>query len=85
MALVVVAGGLWFAVGRGDDTESPAVGADPSVSAPSASPSDNFPIVQPPPEESETPDNPLVPEPTGTGLQAVWKVPDSTMPAIGDA
>ncbi|MFJ2590366.1 hypothetical protein [Streptomyces sp. NPDC087538] len=86
VALVMVAGGVWFAVGRGgDDTESPKAKASPSTSAPSVSPTDKSPIVQPPPEESESPDNPLVPEPTGTGLQAVWKASDSTMLAIGDA
>ncbi|WP_234433219.1 hypothetical protein [Streptomyces sp. NRRL WC-3549] len=40
-------------------------------------------MVQPPADE--TPSNPAVPSPTGTGLQAVWRAPDSTMLALGDA
>ncbi|MFI8433698.1 hypothetical protein ACIGJO_08105 [Streptomyces sp. NPDC079020] len=86
VALAVVAGGVWFAVGRGsdDDGKSPVAKGSQGTSAPSTGPSGTTPTVQPPPEESETPVNPLVPEPTGTGLQAVWKASDSTMLALGD-
>ncbi|MFF9589273.1 hypothetical protein ACF1FX_08580 [Streptomyces sp. NPDC014646] len=86
VALAVVAGGVWFAVGRGDDAP-PAAKESPSAS-PSGpgSGSEKLPTVQPPSEESQTPDrNPYVPEPTGTGLQAVWKGPASGMLALGDA
>jgi hypothetical protein len=86
VALVVVAGGVWFAVGQGgDDTEPSAGKVSPSASVPSASPSDPSPTAPPPLQEPEAPDDPLVPEPTGTGLQAVWKASDSMMLAIGEA
>ncbi|MEU9763698.1 hypothetical protein ACFYYY_17570 [Streptomyces sp. NPDC001834] len=95
VAVAVVAGGVWFAVGRGDDAPTVAKESQESQESqegPSASPSgpspgnEQLPTVRPPSEGSQTPDrNPYVPEPTGTGLQAVWKGPDSVMLALGDA
>ncbi|MFB7913896.1 hypothetical protein [Streptomyces sp. NPDC056061] len=86
VALAVVAGGVWFVVDRGDDA-SPVAKESPSASASGRSGGEeSLPTVQPPPEVSETPDrNPYVPEPTGTGLQAVWKGPNSIMLALGEA
>ncbi|MGW0645094.1 hypothetical protein [Streptomyces badius] len=98
LAAVVIGGGVWFAVGRGsdggsDDAKSPtsvgtpgATGSDgstgeaPDPTDPTTAPSDE-PSVSPPARS----DNPLVPQPTGTGLQAVWKMPDSTMLGLGEA
>lgn len=86
VVLVVVAGGVWFAVGRGgDDTGSTEAKASPSASAPSTNPSEKAPTIQPPPERSETPAKPPAPKPTGTGLQAVWKTSGPTILALGDA
>ncbi|WP_032764333.1 hypothetical protein [Streptomyces sp. CNS654] len=102
LALAVIGGGVWFAVGRGsdsgsDDAKSPtsvgtpgatgsagSTGETPEATDPTTSPSD-----EPSDEPSASPparsDNPLVPQPTGTGLQAVWKTPDSTMLGLGEA
>ncbi|QEU76554.1 hypothetical protein CP967_14750 [Streptomyces nitrosporeus] len=91
VALAVIGGGAWFVVGQGDDDPgAPAAKGGPSASA-SASPSapdepdasGETSGVQPPPEE--TPSDPVLPSPTGTGLQAVWRASDSTMLALGDA
>ncbi|MFJ6883862.1 hypothetical protein ACIQRC_03370 [Streptomyces californicus] len=93
LALAVVGGGIWFAVGRGNDDASdtakpPAPVAAPSESGPGESPEPADPTADPEDEPSASPparsDNPFVPRPTGTGLQAVWKLPDSTMLGLGD-
>lgn len=93
LALAVVGGGIWFAVGRGSDEGSdtakpPAPVAAPSESGPGESPEPADPTADPEDEPSASPparsDNPFVPRPTGTGLQAVWKLPDSTMLGLGD-
>ncbi|MCF3171557.1 hypothetical protein IPZ64_32435, partial [Streptomyces violaceoruber] len=93
LALAVVGGGIWFAVGRGSDegndtAKPPAPVAAPSESGPGESPEPADPTVDPEDEPSASPparsDNPFVPRPTGTGLQAVWKLPDSTMLGLGD-
>ncbi|WP_272922907.1 MULTISPECIES: hypothetical protein [Streptomyces] len=93
LALAVVGGGIWFAVGRGNDDGSdtakpPAPVAAPSESGPGESPEPADPTADPEDEPSASPparsDNPFVPRPTGTGLQAVWKLPDSTMLGLGD-
>ncbi|MFE6697784.1 hypothetical protein [Streptomyces sp. NPDC057718] len=96
LAVVVIGGGIWFAVGQGDDggsddAKSPtpvgtpsATGSGPDGSAgesPEATDPTTAPSVSPPARS----DNPLVPQPTGTGLQAVWKMPDSTMLGLGEA
>ncbi|TYR49421.1 hypothetical protein [Streptomyces parvus] len=102
LAVAVIGGGVWFAVGRGsdsgsDDAKSPtsvgtpgatgsagSTGETPEATDPTTAPSD-----EPSDEPSASPparsDNPLVPQPTGTGLQAVWKMPDSTMLGLGEA
>ncbi|MFJ3998939.1 hypothetical protein [Streptomyces parvus] len=102
LAVAVIGGGVWFAVGRGsdsgsDDAKSPtsvgnpgatgsagSTGETPEATDPTTAPSD-----EPSDEPSASPparsDNPLVPQPTGTGLQAVWKGSDSTMLGLGEA
>ncbi|EFE76548.1 hypothetical protein SSIG_04117 [Streptomyces filamentosus NRRL 11379] len=97
LAVAVIGGGVWFAVGRGsdsgsDDAKSPtsvgtpgatgsagSTGETPEATDPTTDPSDE-PTASPPARS----DNPLVPQPTGTGLQAVWKGSDSTMLVLGD-
>ncbi|MFF5772594.1 hypothetical protein ACFY8V_11435 [Streptomyces californicus] len=54
-------------------------GESPEPADPTADPEDE-PSASPPARS----DNPFVPRPTGTGLQAVWKLPDSTMLGLGD-
>jgi hypothetical protein len=98
LAVAVIGGGVWFAVDRGSDDGSDEARSPASVGTPSASGADGStgespaatdPTEDPAGEPSASPparsDNPLVPQPTGTGLQAVWKKPDSTMLALGDA
>lgn len=100
LALAVIGGGVWFAVGRGSDSGSDDAKSPTSVGTPGATgsagsteetpeatdPAD--PTADPSDEPSASPparsDNPLVPQPTGTGLQAVWKGSDSTMLVLGD-
>lgn len=87
MALVLIGGGVWFAVGTGgdDDPKNPVAKGSASASA-SASASVSPPpsaTGQAPPMESASP--PLVPSPTGTGLQAVWQTSGgSTTLGIGE-
>ncbi|MFG3406874.1 hypothetical protein [Streptomyces sp. NPDC048142] len=98
LAVAVIGGGVWFAVGRGSDSGSDDAKSPASVGTPSASgaegsagesPAVTDPTTDPAGEPSASPparsDNPFVPQPTGTGLQAVWKKRDSTMLALGDA
>ncbi|MFE3368119.1 hypothetical protein ACFXOK_00715 [Streptomyces sp. NPDC059173] len=98
LAVAVIGGGVWFAVGRGsdsgsDDAKSPtsvgtpgatgsagSTGETPEATDPTTAPSD-----EPTASRPARSDNPLVPQPTGTGLQAVWKMPDSTMLGLGEA
>ncbi|MER7941445.1 hypothetical protein [Streptomyces sp. NPDC094458] len=82
VALVLIGGGVWFALGTGgeDDPKGPvaegSASASPSVSAaPSGS-------EETPPEESPSPS--VAPTPTGTGLQAVWRTSGSTMLGLGE-
>lgn len=97
LAVAVIGGGIWFAVDRGSDSGSDDAKSPTSVGTPGATGSDGGagespeatdPTADPAEEPSASPparsDNPLVPEPTGTGLQAVWKRSDSTMLALGD-
>ncbi|MEU5327996.1 hypothetical protein [Streptomyces parvus] len=100
LAVAVIGGGIWFAVDRGsdsgsDDAKSPTSVGTPGATGsagsagevpgatdpadPTAAPSDE-PAASPPARS----DNPLVPQPTGTGLQAVWKRSDLTMLGLGD-
>ncbi|MFE4214711.1 hypothetical protein [Streptomyces sp. NPDC056844] len=81
VALVLIGGGVWFALGTGgeDDPKGPVAegnaSASPSVSAaPSGS--------EETPEESPSPS--VAPTPTGTGLQAVWRTSGSTMLGLGE-
>ncbi|WP_103534277.1 hypothetical protein [Streptomyces sp. SM11] len=98
LAVAVIGGGVWFAVDRGsdsgsDDARSPASVGTPSASGADGSTGESSPVTDPTTDPAEVPsaspsarsDNPLVPQPTGTGLQAVWKKPDSTMLGLGDA
>ncbi|MFD5198577.1 hypothetical protein ACFWM7_00100 [Streptomyces sp. NPDC058375] len=100
LAVAVVGGGVWFAVSQGDDSGGDDAKSPTSVGTPSAtgsgtdgsageSPEATDPSTDPAGEPSVSPparsDNPLVPQPTGTGLQAVWKMPDSTMLGLGEA
>ncbi|CAM5733760.1 hypothetical protein SBADM41S_07570 [Streptomyces badius] len=97
-AAVVIGGGVWFAVGRGSDGGSDDAKSLTSVGTPGATGSDGSTGEAPDPTDPTTApsdepsvssparsDNPLVPQPTGTGLQAVWKMPDSTMLGLGGA
>jgi len=87
VALAVVGSGVWFALGRSGDDDAAAVAKEsPSASAPDAGPShESLPTDQPSPEASPSPErNPDLPQPTGTGLQAVWKGPSSVMLALGE-
>ncbi|RPK93675.1 hypothetical protein EES46_05340 [Streptomyces sp. ADI98-10] len=98
LAVAVIGGGVWFAVGRGSDSGSDDAKSPTTVGTPSASGADGStgespevtdPTTDPAGEPSASPparsDNPFVPQPTGTGLQAVWKMPDSTMLGLGEA
>ncbi|MGW6718878.1 hypothetical protein [Streptomyces sp. NPDC054995] len=98
LAVVVLGGGIWFAVGQGDDSGSDDAKSPTSVGTPSAtgsgpgsdgsageSPEATDPAEEPSVSPPARSDNPLVPQPTGTGLQAVWKMPDSTMLGLGEA
>ncbi|NEB40688.1 hypothetical protein G3I54_27885 [Streptomyces sp. SID14515] len=96
LAVAVIGGGVWFAVDRdsgGDEAKSPTTVGTPSASGADGStgesPEATDPTADPAEEPSVSPparsDNPLVPQPTGTGLQAVWKMPDSTMLGLGEA
>lgn len=79
VALVLIGGGVWFALGTGDDDDAKGPVAKVSPSATSPSPS----ATEEAPEESPSPTG--MPAPTGTGLQAVWRASDSTMLGLGDA
>ncbi|MFE9725462.1 hypothetical protein ACFYQ5_18145 [Streptomyces sp. NPDC005794] len=79
VALVLIGGGVWFAVGTGGDDDPKAPVAKGSSSA-SASPT----ATEETPVEPPSPPPSLMPSPTGTGLQAVWRASDSTMLGLGD-
>ncbi|MFD9287328.1 hypothetical protein ACFWBV_03250 [Streptomyces sp. NPDC060030] len=75
VALVLIGGGLWFALGADvDEPAAPVAKESPSVSAspdPDPGPTEDEPV--------EPSTEPAVPTPTGTGLQAVWQVSGSTL------
>ncbi|MFF0074696.1 hypothetical protein [Streptomyces sp. NPDC005494] len=79
VALVLIGGAVWFAVGTGDgeDAEAPVAKVSPSAVSPEPGGTDGTE------EGGETPDeSPSVsaaPSATGTGLQAVWRATDSAM------
>lgn len=79
VVLVLIGGGVWFAVGSGDgeDGKAPTAQVSPSAVSPEPSGTDETE------ESGETPDgSPSVsaaPSATGTGLQAVWRADDSAM------
>ncbi|WP_406409991.1 hypothetical protein OG923_15195 [Streptomyces halstedii] len=93
VALVLVGGGVWFVLGdRGGDAKAPTAHGSPGVSETGPGVTDEPtapepPVAGPSAEGSagEEPSLPDLPTPTGTGLQAVWRAPDSTMLALGDA
>lgn len=94
VALVLVGGGVWFALGDGGgDAKAPTAHGSPGVSetGPGVTdePTASEPLVEGPSAEGsageESSSVPELPTPTGTGLQAVWRAPDSTMLALGDA
>ncbi|MCW8216185.1 hypothetical protein [Streptomyces griseolus] len=95
VALALVGGGVWFAFGHGDgdDAKAPTAHGSPGTSETTPGVTDDSTAPEPPvagpsaegsagEESSSVPD---LPTPTGTGLQAVWRAPDSTMLALGDA
>ncbi|MFJ3277666.1 hypothetical protein [Streptomyces halstedii] len=94
MALALVGGGVWFVLGdRGGDAKAPTAQGSPGVSETGPGVTDDptkpEPLVEGPSAEGsageESSSVPELPTPTGTGLQAVWRAPDSTMLALGDA
>ncbi|KDQ68739.1 hypothetical protein [Streptomyces sp. NTK 937] len=95
VALALVGGGVWFAFGHGggDDAKAPTAHGSPGTSETTPGVTDDPTAPEPPVAgpsaegsagegSSSVPD---LPTPTGTGLQAVWRAPDSTMLALGDA
>ncbi|MFE4449977.1 hypothetical protein [Streptomyces sp. NPDC056796] len=78
VALAVLGAGIWFVVGTrgGDEPAAPVAQESPATATAAPSASEGT--------AEESPTVPAAPEPTGTGLQAVWRAADSTMLGLGE-